>query len=88
MFNTDFPNPFGSTMVGQLETDGALKLLSLKSHDTMIPIPINLRHSVRAGFAQSYLSWPDLDVEVTAFVGDLEDFGPSEAIYPQTILID
>lgn len=54
----------------------------------MIPIPINLRHSVRAGFAQSYLSWPDLDVEVTAFVGDLEDFGPSEAIYPQTILID
>lgn len=30
VLNTHFPNSFGSTMIGQLESDGALELLRLK----------------------------------------------------------
>lgn len=36
----------------------------------------------------SHLSWTDLDVEVIALVGDLEDFGPGEAVDAESVSID
>lgn len=43
---------------------------------------------VRTEAASSYLSWPDLDVEVAPLVGDLEYFGPGEAVDPQAVPVD
>ncbi len=90
--NADFPNSFGGPVVGQLEADGALELLGSWHTHTHINHQYywhsDCHQPQTRVFAESYLSWPDLDVEVTAFVGDIEDFGPSKAVYPQTILID
>ena len=36
----------------------------------------------------AYLARPDLDVEVVALVGDLEDLAPGEAVDAQTVAID
>ncbi len=89
VLNADFPNSFGGPVVGQLEADGALELLGLThTYKSSVLLTQWSPSPSDTCFAQSYLSWPDLDVEVTAFVGDLEDFGPSKAVYPQTILID
>lgn len=38
--------------------------------------------------AVAHLSRPDFDVEVAAFVGDLEDFGPGEAVYSKPVFVD
>lgn len=35
-----------------------------------------------------YLSGADLNVEVASFVGDLEDFGPGEAIDSEAVSVD
>lgn len=35
-----------------------------------------------------YLRWADLNEEAAPLVGDLEDFGPGEAVDPQLVLID
>lgn len=43
---------------------------------------------VRAEAAFPYLSWSNLDVEVAPLVGDLEYFGPCEAVYPQAVPVD
>lgn len=43
---------------------------------------------VRTEAASSYLSWSDLDVEVAPLVGDLEYFGPGEAVDPQAVPVD
>ena len=37
---------------------------------------------------QAHLPRPDLDVEVTPLVGDLENFGPGEAVDPQPVPVD
>lgn len=36
----------------------------------------------------AHLSGPNLDVEVVPLVGDLEDFGPGEAVDPQPVSVD
>lgn len=38
--------------------------------------------------ACGYLSGADLDVEVASFVGDLEDFGPGEAVDPEAVSVN
>lgn len=43
---------------------------------------------MRAEAASPYLSWSDLNVEVAPLVGDLEYFGPSEAVDPQAVPVD
>lgn len=35
-----------------------------------------------------YLSRPDFDIEVATFVGDLEDFWPGKAVYPESVFVD
>lgn len=40
------------------------------------------------GFGQAHLPRPDLDVEVTPLVGDLEDLGPGKTVDSQTIPVD
>ena len=59
MLYSSLPQALRHLMVGQLEANGALKLLKL--------------------------SWPDLDVEVVALVGDLEDLGPGKAVDAQAV---
>ena len=36
----------------------------------------------------AHLSRSDLDVEVVPLVGDLEDLGPSKAVYPEPVPVD
>lgn len=36
----------------------------------------------------AHLSRPNLDVKVVPLVGDLEDFGPGEAVDPQPVSVD
>lgn len=43
---------------------------------------------VRTEAASPYLSWSDLDVKVAPLVGDLEYFGPCEAVDPQPVPVD
>lgn len=38
--------------------------------------------------SQPYLSWPNLYEETAAFVGNLQDFGPREAVDSQFIFVN
>lgn len=91
VLHTDLPEPFGSTMIGKLETDRALKLLKLRlkkkkkknlwaeTHKSIFTPCTRLCY---------HLAGSDFDVEVIPLVRNLEYFRPSKPVDPQPVSVD
>lgn len=73
-----------SNAPGREEPDPA-PLRSSDTHTVAIP---RKKRMTEAHRSRSYLPWPNLYEEAAAFVGNLQDFGPWEAVDSQFILVN